>query len=73
MDGDLILVIGIVCAVLAVPAILSAFAESRAPRMAAILVVAATGLITVAVLQKPGGYSINEIPGVIISVVARLI
>lgn len=73
MDTDLILVLGLVFAVLSVPAILSAFAESRPPRFAALLMVAAGALIAVAVLQHPGGYSVREIPAVVIDVVARFL
>ncbi|MES2913952.1 MAG: hypothetical protein V4753_02430 [Pseudomonadota bacterium] len=70
--SDLLLTIGIVLLVLSIPALLAAWAESRAPRMGAILGIAAFGLIVAALFGKPGGYAFNDIPGVMIGVVARL-
>jgi formate-dependent nitrite reductase membrane component NrfD len=71
MDTDLVLTVGIVLLVLSVPALLSAWAESRAPRMGAIMAIAALGMILAALLVKPGGYAFNQVPGVMIDVVAR--
>ncbi len=71
MDTDLILVIGVIVAVLTVPAIFSALADGRAPRRAAIMVLIAGGLIALAVMQRPGGYSIEDIPSAFMSVVNR--
>ena len=72
MDTDLVLTIGIVLLVLALPSLLSAWAESRTPRLGAIMIVAAFGLILAALWVKPGGYAFNQVPGVMIGVVARL-
>ena len=71
-DTDLLLTLGIVLLVLSVPSLLAAWAESRAPRIGAIMVVVATGLIIAALVIKPGGYDFNQVPGVMIGVVARL-
>jgi formate-dependent nitrite reductase membrane component NrfD len=72
MDTDLILTIGIVLLVLSVPSLLAAWAESRAPRMGAVLLVVACGMIFAALWVRPGGYAFNDVPGVMIGVVARL-
>lgn len=72
-DPDLVLVIGLIVGLLAVPALISAFSESRVPRAAAILVMISAGLIVVAVLQQPGGYAVDQIPDVFFRVVGRLI
>lgn len=72
MDTDLILVIGMVLCVLAIPALLSAFTESRAPRAGAIMVLIGGVLIAVAVTQKPTGYTFAELPHVVAGVVGRL-
>jgi formate-dependent nitrite reductase membrane component NrfD len=72
-DADLIFVIGLIVGVLAIPALLSAFSESRAPRAAAIMVMISAGLVATAILQKPGGYTVEEAPDVFFSVVARLV
>jgi hypothetical protein len=73
MDTDLILTVGIVVGILAIPALLSAFAESRPPRGASILALISGVLIVVALTQRPAGYSFAEVPDVMLRVVARLI
>ena len=72
MDTDLILTIGIVLAVLSIPSLLAAWAESRVPRLGAIMIVAALGMILVALQVRPGGYALTDVPGVMIDVVSRL-
>ncbi len=71
MDTDLFLSIGIVLLILTIPSLLSAWTEGRAPRFAALILLAAAGLIVVALTQKPGGYSFGEIPNVMMNVVGR--
>lgn len=73
MDYDLALVIGLVVAVFSVPAVISALSERRAPRVAAIALIVGGGMAAWAITQKPGGYKINEIPDVIVKVVARYV
>lgn len=73
MDTDLILVIGMVLSVLAIPSLLSAFAESRAPRAGAIMVLIGGVLIVVALTKHPSGYTFAQLPDVVAGVVARLI
>lgn len=71
MDTDLLLTIGVVLAILTLPSLLSAWTEGRPPRLGAIMLVAAAGLVVAAVSQKPGGYAFSEIPTVMVSVVGR--
>jgi hypothetical protein len=73
MDADLALVIGLILAVFSVPAILSAFSDGRAPRVAALALIGGGALIVWALWSKPGGYAIEEIPDAFIRVVARVI
>ena len=73
IDPDYIFVIGLVVGLLAIPALIGAFSESRPPRAAAIMVLISAGLISVAVLQKPGGYSVREVPDVFMRVVADIV
>lgn len=73
VDPDTIFVIGMVIGILAIPALIGAFSESRTPRTAAILVMISAGLIAVAVLQKPGGYKVSEAPDVFFRVVAKIV
>ncbi len=64
MDTDLYLVIGIVVCVLAIPSLLSAFVEGRAPRGGAVLVLIGGALIVVALTNRLQGYTFAEIPRV---------
>jgi len=73
MDTDLVLTLGIVLVVLTIPSLLSAWVDGRVPRIGAIMLIAAVGLILAAVTTRPGGYSFEEIPGVMITVASRAI
>ena len=71
MDTDLFLVIGIVLCALAIPSLLSAYTEGRAPRAGAVLVLIGGVLIVVALSQHAGGYSFAEIPDLFFRVIGR--
>lgn len=73
MDSDLLLVVGLGLVAFGIPALVSAFSDSRAPRAAAIAFMLGGGLIAFAVMSKPGGYEMGEIPDVVMNVAARLI
>jgi len=64
------LVSGIVISGFAIPSILGAWAEKRAPRVAAIAILVGGTLVLLALSQKPGGYSPAEIPEAFVRVVA---
>ena len=67
------MVIGLVIGGFSIPSIVGALADGRVPRAAAISVMVAGGLIALAIRDNPGGYAINDIPDVFVSVVARYI
>jgi hypothetical protein len=71
VNPDLLLVIGIVLAVLAVPAMVSAFSDGRAPRAASITVLIAGVLIVFAFTKKPGGYEVRDIPNAFYRVIGQ--
>ena len=71
MDADLAMAIGMVLAVFSVPSLLSAMSEARPPRVGALVLVIAGGMILWAVSNKPGGYSVADLPAVIVNVMAR--
>jgi hypothetical protein len=71
MDYDLILVIGIIVGVLAVPSLLGAFSENRAPRAASILFLISGTLIVVALTQSPQRYGFGDIPDLFVRVIGR--
>lgn len=62
MGSDLFLVSGVILAALALPALLNAYSEGRAPRGAALLIVAAGGCIVYAVMTTPTGYTLRDVP-----------
>ncbi|MFS4582373.1 hypothetical protein [Phaeobacter sp. C3_T13_0] len=71
MDTDLALVLGLLLAFLAIPALLSATSDRRTPRVSAVLLVVACGLFLYAFTIKPGGYRIDDIPEAIFRVIGR--
>ncbi|WP_299922569.1 hypothetical protein [uncultured Pelagimonas sp.] len=71
MDPDISLVAGLILAVLALPAVVSAFSDGRTPRVAAIVMIAAGGLVVFALTNKPGGYQMQDIPQVFFQVVGK--
>jgi len=73
MDHDLALVIGLVIGVFSIPAIVSAISDGHTPRVAAIAVIFAGGLLAYAITGKPSGYSMDQIPHVVVSVVGRYV
>ena len=67
------LVVGLLVCVLAIPTLLSAFAESRPPRAGAIMVLIGGVLLALALTQKPSGYTFAEVPEVVFRVIGRFI
>ncbi|MGD9916741.1 MAG: hypothetical protein AB7U46_01895 [Paenirhodobacter sp.] len=72
LDSDQFLVLGIIVAAFAIPAVISAFSDSRPPRAAALAVLVGGGLILLAFLSRPGGYTPAEIPEAFARVLARM-
>ena len=73
MDTDLLLTLGIVLVVLSIPTLLSAWVEGRVPRLGALFLLTAIGMIIFAVTTRPGGYAFDEIPGIMLAVFSRAI
>jgi formate-dependent nitrite reductase membrane component NrfD len=73
MDTDLVLTLGIVLLVVTQPTLLAAWVEGHPPRVGAIMLVASLAMIVAAVITRPGGYAINDVPGVMVGVAMRLI
>lgn len=71
MDPDLFLVIGLLIGGFTIPPILGTIFDGRPPRTPAVLVVIAGGMIAFAVIQKPGGYDILDVPGVFVQVIGK--
>ncbi|MBY6058400.1 hypothetical protein KUV26_15045 [Leisingera daeponensis] len=73
MDTDLALILGLIIAAFTVPSVMSAISERRPPRASVLTILIAIGLVTYAVMLKPGGYSVEEIPDVFFRVVGRFL
>ena len=71
MDSDLMFVIGAVLLGLSIPSILSAYADSRPPRAAVIVLLIGGTLVVVALGQKPGGIALADIPDIFFRVIGR--
>ena len=71
MDPDLAFILGLIIACFAIPSVLSAYSDSRAPRTSAVVVLIAGGLILYGMATKPGGYAIKDIPDVFFGVINR--
>jgi hypothetical protein len=72
-DNDLSLILGLVLCVFAIPSIISAFSDRRAPRVATLVLMAGGAMVVWAIQNKPGGYQLEEIPDIFVRVVARFI
>ena len=71
MDGELLLILGIVVGVLATPALISAFSSGRSPRGAIVAAVAGGSLIFLATLAQPGGFRAQDLPQIAARVLHR--
>jgi len=71
MDTDLFLVGGLIIAGLSIPSILGSLVDKRVPRAAAIMIMIGTGMIAVAVINKPSGYKLEDIPYAFTRVVGK--
>lgn len=71
MPHDLYMSIGIIVLALAIPSALSSWIERRSPRIATVLILAGGGLVVWTLRTKPGGYTLEEIPGVFITVIGH--
>lgn len=73
MDPDIALTLGIVVMIFAIPSVLSAMTDSRAPRASALTVLIGGGLVVYALQTKPGGYTFNQVPHTFVDVAARFL
>lgn len=69
MTSEFILVFGIVIGILTVPSMFRAAIDGNPPRVAALAIVVAGGMIVYAVYTTPGGFSVNELPDIFTRVV----
>ncbi len=72
MHSDLALISGLALGVLAIPALLTSISEGRPPRVSMLSLLIAFGLLGYALVNKPGGYTLGQIPDVFFSVLSGL-
>lgn len=70
--NELILVLGMVVGLLAIPGIFSSIVDGSPPRAATIAVVMSGGMIIYAVTQTPGGIALRDVPNIVYGVIAGL-
>jgi len=70
METDLIFVVGFFLLVLSIPAMVSAFMDSRTPRAPALIIMIGVLMIGYAVRERPMTYTVEAIPDTILRVYA---
>jgi hypothetical protein len=73
LDPDLALVIGIVIGVLAIPSLVSAVSERRAPRVSAVALLLSGVLIIFAFRNTMVPYTVDSLPNVVMKVIGNLL
>ncbi|MCR8549373.1 hypothetical protein M4578_16195 [Salipiger sp. P9] len=73
MHPDQYLVLGLFLAVIAIPAIISAYSDSRPPRVGAVVAVAAAAVLLHGNTKQPGGYRLTDIPTAVYGVIGEMI
>lgn len=73
MNPDLALILGLIVGGFAIVGMFSALSDGRSPRASALTVLISGGLLTYALVTKPGGYTLAELPNVFFSVVATML
>ena len=73
MTPDVALVLGLVLAGFAVPSMLSAFSDRRAPRASALTILIAGGLLLYAIQTQPSGYTFQDIPEAFVRVIGQIL
>ncbi|MCT8158974.1 hypothetical protein [Pseudoruegeria sp. SHC-113] len=73
LDPDMLLVSGIVLLALALPAAIKAYADSDAPRLSAVLVLAAGVAILYAISLQPDGFQLADVPHAFVNVIGGIL
>jgi hypothetical protein len=71
LDPDLALVTGLIIFGFSIPSMMSALTDGRAPRASALTLLIAFSLLLYALVQKPNGYSLRDVPDAFANVAGR--
>ncbi len=71
MDLDLIFVVGVALLAFAIPALASAYADWRFPRLAVLMIVIGGVAVAYAMQENPGAYGLRTIDDAIVTVLGR--
>lgn len=71
MNTDIVIVVGLLALVIALPTWISAFSESRFPFLAIAFIMLGSGMVAWAFMTNPGVYTFEEIPRTVIRVIGR--
>lgn len=73
MDPEVALVFGLALSAVAIPSLVSALVDSRAPRIGGVVILVALGLTLYGLSNHPTGLELSELPNTVARVVGRLI
>lgn len=73
MNTDYLLTTGLVVGLFSIPAMLSAYADLRPPRMSMAAFILSVATMAFAYANHPGGYVMSDVPNVVVSVIADII
>jgi uncharacterized membrane protein HdeD (DUF308 family) len=71
LDIDLIFVLGLLAIAFGVPALVSAYADRRWPKLALLLFVVGVLSVAYARQENPGTYTMAAVPDVVVTVIGR--
>jgi hypothetical protein len=69
MNPDILLTLGVLLLIPTIPMIFNGLKEGVAPRFAFVMILFSCGLIAGAFLNRPGGYTVNEVPEIMIATI----
>ncbi|MFD1343589.1 hypothetical protein [Litorisediminicola beolgyonensis] len=67
------LTFGLLVLVFAIPSMVAAYADGKAPRFGAVTFVLGVGMILMAFATKDGGYALGELPTILFKVIGRFV
>ena len=73
MDADTSLVMGLMLAILSVPALLSAWSDGRLPVIGTLLLAVGGGMVIYAFVITQTGYTLSGLPDVVYTVIGRML